>query len=119
MRKAAVSLVPVLALACGGALGGAGGGGVCAGHALPGLAADHLLIGLSTSDDAIAAKPGFDLRYQYIAGGLSDGPGPCTSLCAQCTSAGASCANSAGCAWWGCWQWDQLAPGEFASGFVD
>jgi len=127
MRRIACCLLAALALACeGGASGGgspsgdggASGGGACAGHALPGLAPEHLLIGLSTSNDAIAASPGFDLRYQYISGGLSDGPGPCTSICAQCTSAGASCANSAGCAWWGCWQWDQQTPGQFASNFV-
>jgi hypothetical protein len=114
----------VLALACsgsagGGAGGGGGGGGTCAGHALPAPAPDHLLIGLSTSDDAIAASPGFDLRYQYISGGLSDGTGPCTGICSSCTSAGVSCINTGpGCAWWGCWQWDQHTPGEFASGFV-
>jgi hypothetical protein len=112
----------LLALACAGSAGtgGGGGGGACAGHARPGLAPDHLLLGLSTSDDAIAAGPGFDLRYQYISGGLSDGAAPCTSLCAQCSSAGVSCANSSdpACAWWGCWQWDQHPPGEYASGFV-
>ncbi|MBU1073632.1 hypothetical protein KKG45_10325, partial [bacterium] len=31
---------------------------------------------------------------------------------------GASCANDAGCPWWGCWQYDQLPPGRYVADFV-
>lgn len=114
---ALAALLPALLLAgCGGAA--PSGPLECSGQAAPGLA-DHLLIGFAGSD-ATAALPGFDLRYQYIAGGLADGAGPCASCATGCTSAGQSCANAGGgCAWWGCWQWDQLPPGAFATAFAD
>ncbi|HET6438191.1 MAG TPA: hypothetical protein VFG59_09030 [Anaeromyxobacter sp.] len=123
MRPLLASLA-IAVLGCSGSSGGGkGGGAACAGHALPALAPDHLLIGLSTSltedGNSIAQSPGFDLRYLYISGGLADGDGPCTAACSACTSGGASCANSGpGCAWWGCWQWDAQTPGVYASGFV-
>ena len=78
----------------------------------------HLLMGASMSDTTAAAAP-YDLRYLYISGGFADGSGPCASCASGCTANNVTCANSGpGCAWWGCWQWDQVPPGGYASGFV-
>ncbi len=103
----------------GGSGGSSGGSGTaCLGsELLASLGRGHLLVGLSGSDAAAAAAP-YDLRYLYLAGGLADGAGPCGRCDSGCKSAGASCANSAGCGWWGCWQWDQAPPGDYARGFV-
>lgn len=83
---------------------------------LSSLGKDRLLVGMSGSDAAAAAAP-YDVRYQYIAGKIPDGGGACSRCDTGCSTAGTSCANSAGCAWWGCWQWDQVAPGDYARGF--
>lgn len=92
--------------------------GACLGAGLlAGLSRSHVLVGLSGDDGAAAGAP-YDLRYQYLAGPLPDGAGPCASCASGCTAAGQSCANAAGCGWWGCWQWDQLPPGQFAADFV-
>jgi hypothetical protein len=77
----------------------------CAGKAAPGLA-DHLLVGF-TGSDATAAKPGFDLRYQYLAGQI-----PAEVTCSPCSSC-----NYTG-DWWGCWQEDDREPGLFVSRFI-
>jgi hypothetical protein len=72
-------------------------------------------------DTSMASHPGFDLEYMYISGGIADGDQPCTSCASGCSATvwdwntsqavTQSCANSAGgCAWWGCWQWDQDPP---------
>jgi hypothetical protein len=68
-----------------------------------------LLVGFSGSD-ATAARPGFDLRYQYIAGALAPS--------ADCLDPARSNAVGCGTQWWGTWQWDQDPPGAFARGFV-
>ena len=90
------------------------------------LGKDHLLIGVSAGDAAAVAAP-YDIRYLYIAGGIADGAGPCTSCDGSCTATnhGADppetkpCDNAhGGCAWWGCWQWDQVPPGDYARGFI-
>ncbi|HYQ80182.1 MAG TPA: hypothetical protein VEP68_01710, partial [Anaeromyxobacteraceae bacterium] len=131
-----VACLAPLAAACGGAAapGAAPGAqGVCALPAvasppaeagaclgaglLGGLARSHVLVGLSGDDAAAAAAP-YDLRYQYLAGPLPDGAGPCASCASGCSAAGLSCANSAGCGWWGCWQWDQVPPGQFVLDFA-
>ncbi len=93
--------------------------GACLGAGLlAGLSRAHVLVGLSGDDAAAAAAP-YDLRYQYLAGPLPDGAGPCASCATGCAAAGQSCANAAGgCGWWGCWQWDQLPPGQFVADFV-
>ncbi len=98
---------------------GTGGAGSCLGsNVLSALGKDHELDGVSTTD-AVAASAPFDVRYQYISGGIADGPGPCTSCASSCTSKGTSCANSGGgCGWWGCWQYDQDPPGEYVRGFI-
>jgi len=89
----------------------------CAGNQVAGFPA-RLMVGFSGAD-ATAAKPGFDLRYQYLAGGIPDGSGPCTDCrSASCTSAGHRCDNAHGCGWWGCWQYDQDPPGQDVSDFV-
>lgn len=64
--------------------------------------------------DAVAQSAPFDVRYLYLAGGLADGAGTCSSCASSCTAAGASCSNSAsGCGWWGCWQDDSKPPGQY------
>ncbi len=103
-----------LALACGGAddlATGPGptpgpGGGACMGEdLLASLGKARLLVGLSGSDAAAAAAP-YDVRYLYIAGGISPGVEPC-----------GSCSNACG-SWWGCWQDWSSAPGTYATSFV-
>jgi len=89
------------------------------GDLLDGVGRDHLLVGASMSD-AVAESAPFDLRYVYLSGGLFDGSGPCSSCASGCTAGGQSCANSNpnGCAWWGCWQYDQDPPGAYVRDFV-
>jgi hypothetical protein len=86
---------------------------------LASLGKNHILVG-AAMDDTIAASAPFDLRYQYIAGGIFDGTQPCATCAKSCTSNGSSCANSNpnGCAWWGCWQYDALLPGEYVRSFI-
>lgn len=86
---------------------------------LSALGKSTVLVGASM-DDATAAKAPFDGRYLYLSGGYFDGASPCASCASGCTAAQTSCANSAGgCAWWGCWQYDQDPPGQYAVGFID
>jgi hypothetical protein len=80
------------------------------------LGRDRLLVGGSMDDAQFALAP-FDIRYQYVAGDVPD-PGPCARCDVGCTVRGQSCANSAGCAWWGCWQYDQDPPGRFVHTFM-
>jgi hypothetical protein len=71
--------------------------------------------------DATAAMAPFDLRYDYVSGGLFDGTAPCTSCATGCTTGGGatSCSNAGGgCAWWGCWQYDQDPPGGYVRSFA-
>jgi hypothetical protein len=95
--------------------------GACLGASVLGaLGRSHMIIG-GSMEDATAAMAPFDLRYQYVSGGLADGAGPCSS-CLTCTTGGGktSCQNSnggGGCSWWGCYQYDHDPPGEFVSGF--
>jgi hypothetical protein len=77
----------------------------------------HVLAGASMTD-ATAAKAKADLRYLYLSGGIFDGNAPCNSCASGCTTSGTSCANTAGCSWWGCWQYDQDPPGAYVRGFV-
>jgi hypothetical protein len=101
--------------------GGTGGGTTqcMAGTLLAELGKQRLLVGASMADATATSAP-FDARYLYIAGGLFDGSAPCTSCATSCQAGGESCANSNpdGCAWWGCWQWDQVPPGAYARDFV-
>jgi len=129
MRKVPALLLSVLLGACGGidpasspeGKGGAGGsaGDACLGSSLlASLAKSDVLVGYS-GDDSVAAQAPFDLRYVYLSGGLFDGSAPCASCAVGCSVAGASCANTAGgCAWWGCWQYDQDPPGQYAVDFA-
>jgi hypothetical protein len=85
---------------------------------LAALGKNHLLVG-GTMTAATAKLAPFDLQYQYVSGGLPDGAGPCASCATGCTTKGTTCANSGpGCAWWGCWQYDQVAPGDYVRGFA-
>ncbi len=98
------------ASACSGCLGG---------EALAALGKNRLIFGLSTDDDPTAAAAPFDARYVYISGGLFDGTAPCASCATNCTAKSTTCANSGpGCAWWGCYQYDQDPPGEYVRNFV-
>lgn len=129
----------LLALACGGADGGpprgadkaeedsavvvapvdpALSGGACESQKfLESLGKSRMLVGASM-DDATAGQVRWDLRYMYLAGGLFDDSTPCKS-CGSCNAGGQTCANGgSGCAWWGCWQSDQAAPGEYLRTFV-
>ncbi len=94
-------------------------GGACIGAALlTELGKSSLLVGASMAD-ATASAGNWDVRYEYIAGGFNDSSGPCASCASGCISNGKSCANSAGgCAWWGCYQYDQLTPGFYIRDFV-
>ena len=95
-------------------------GGACMVDDLLGpLGKDHMLVGAAMADETAAAAP-FDLRYLYLSGGLFDGAAPCTDCASGCIAGGASCANDGpGCAWWGCWQYDQDPPGDYVRAFVD
>jgi hypothetical protein len=84
---------------------------------LSSLGRSGLLVGASM-DDAVATQAPFELRYLYLSGGLFDGTAPCTSCQTGCTSRGTACANTAGCGWWGCWQYDQDPPGAYVRAFV-
>jgi hypothetical protein len=108
----------------GGASGGTGGvstldgGASCrVGRILERLGKNTVLVG-AAMEDSVASSAPFDLRYLYLAGGVFDGSGPCTSCATNCTAKGTSCANSGpGCIWWGCWQWDQEPPGAYVRNF--
>ncbi|MBN1773543.1 MAG: hypothetical protein JXB32_19935, partial [Deltaproteobacteria bacterium] len=80
------------------------------------LGRDRFLLGGSMDDESFDVSP-FDLRYRYLAGAVPT-DGPCVSCATGCTVNGSSCANSVGCEWWGCWQWDALAPGRYVADFV-
>jgi hypothetical protein len=84
---------------------------------LSSLGKTKLLTGADMDDTAAGLAP-YDLRAMYIAGSLFDSSAPCASCASGCTSQGLSCSNSAGCGWWGCWQWDQVAPGQYVRDFV-
>ncbi|HEX5746099.1 MAG TPA: hypothetical protein VFZ09_07635 [Archangium sp.] len=91
--------------------------GCLAGPLLSALGKSRVLVGGKMSD-AIASQAPFDVRYLYLAGGLFDSAEPCGS-CLSCTAQAHSCSNaSGGCAWWGCWQWDQQAPGQYLRDFL-
>ncbi len=77
------------------------------------LGKERLLVGGSMDDGDFAAEP-FDIRYKYLAGAVP-ADGPCADCASGCQVNGQSCANSAGCEWWGCWQWDQDPPGRYAA----
>lgn len=81
------------------------------------LGKTDLMVGGSMEDADFATSP-FDLRYQYLAGDVPD-DGPCASCASGCSVRGQSCDNaSGGCAWWGCWQYDQAPPGQFVTDFI-
>jgi len=60
--------------------------------------------------DATAAKPGFDVRAQYVAGVLAPDP--------ECLAATRADAVGCGAQWWGTWQSEADPPGAFVRGFV-
>jgi hypothetical protein len=95
-----------------------GDAGTCFGSSfLAALGKTHLIVGGSMAAMTATQAP-FDLRYQYVSGGFPDGTGPCASCATGCTTNGTTCANSGpGCAWWGCWQYDQDPPGAYVRAF--
>ena len=79
---------------------------------------NKLLVGADMTESVAEMAP-FDIRYLYLAGGLPDGTGPCSSCASGCTAAGVACANSGpGCEWWGCWQDDRLPPGQYVRDLI-
>lgn len=80
------------------------------------LGRDRLLIGGSMEDDAFNQAQ-FDLRYQYLSGAVPS-DGPCDDCASGCVVEGQSCDNQNGCAWWGCWQYDQDPPGRFVIDYI-
>ena len=106
--------------ASGGGPVGDGSAGACLGaDVLSAMGKTRLVVGLSTDDDATAAAAPFDIRYEYISGGLFDGSTVCASCASGCTSNGKTCANSGGgCAWWGCYQDDTKPPGLYVRDFI-
>ena len=108
MSRLAIALATSLVVACGsGSSPTPSPPGSCAAKSfLADLGKDHLLIGLSGTDASAAAAP-YDLRYLYLAGGISPGAAPC-----------ASCGGGACASWWGCWQDTSRPPGQYVSGFV-
>ncbi len=99
--------------------GGTAADGGCLGSALlDGLGKQNVLVGASMTD-ATSSAATWDVRYTYLSGGLFDSPAPCTSCASGCRAQNKSCANAAGgCAWWGCYQYDQDPPGAYARNFV-
>lgn len=98
--------------------GGLPDGGCIAAPLLGTVGKQALLVGASMAD-ATASAAAWDVRYQYVAGGLNDSSGPCASCATNCTSSGHVCTNaSGGCAWWGCYQFDQDPPGAYARTWV-
>jgi hypothetical protein len=71
--------------------------------------ASTLLVGFAGADRT-AAKPGFHLRYQYLAGPLAP-----TEACLDPARAKA---EGCGAEWWGTWQSPDAPPGAFVRGFV-
>jgi hypothetical protein len=94
----------------GGTDGGSAGAACLAGRFLTSLGRDRMLVGVSAnpSEDAVVAGGHFTLRYMYISGAHAPGSGPCQS-----------CASSCSANWWGCWQWDQLPPGQYVRDLVE
>jgi hypothetical protein len=76
-----------------------------------------MLVGLTTSLTTTPSLAPFDLQYKYIAGGIPDGPGPCSSCTTGCTVTSAACMPASSGCWWGCWQDTTKAPGEFPANF--
>jgi hypothetical protein len=70
------------------------------------MGASRLVVGGSMADATAAMAP-FDLRYNYISGGVAPGSGPC-----------ASCMNACSPNWWGCWQDPAQPPGDYVRGFA-
>jgi hypothetical protein len=99
--------------------GGSDANGSCLGGSfLAGLGKSKMIVG-GTMAAATAKLAPFDVQYIYISGGFPDGTGPCASCASGCTTKGTTCANSGpGCAWWGCWQYDQDPPGNYVRGFA-
>lgn len=82
------------------------------------LGKERILVGASM-DDKIASQGDFDLRELSLTGGIPDGGGPCGACDESCTVQGESCGEGGGCAWWGCWQWTELPPGQYVRDFID
>ncbi len=122
-RTIALPLAAALALACGAAgtppasMPDAPPAPCAPGGLYQDIGKSRVLVGFS-GEDAVARLAPFDLRYQYLAGLLFDGAAPCASCSSGCTAGGSSCSNAVGCGWWGCWQYDQVPPGQYAVDFV-
>jgi hypothetical protein len=69
------------------------------------------MVGVAQATASTAAP--FDLRYEYLSGGLFDSATPCTSCGSACTASGNACTS--GCAWWGCYD---SPPGMYVKYFM-
>lgn len=79
---------------------------------------NRMLVGADMTA-SIAEQAPFDIHYLYIAGGLADGSGTCSSCSSSCTAAGASCGSTtAACGWWGCWQAPSVPPGQYVRDLI-
>jgi hypothetical protein len=99
--------------------GGSGGGSAGASSCVSGDLAARLFGGrLAVGGTLPAGLAPADIRYLYVGNGdVPDDTGTCTSCTTGCFVNGVSCAANA-CTWWGCWQWDQLPPGQYVTDFV-
>jgi hypothetical protein len=94
------------------------GGGSCLGASLLATLGKKAMVVGGTMQTATMKLAPFDVQYLYISGGFDDGTGPCASCATGCTASGKTCANSGGgCAWWGCYQYDQDPPGAYVRDF--
>jgi hypothetical protein len=79
----------------------------CLGSDMLGWAGTTRLIVGGSMADATAAMAPFDLRYDYISGGLFPGNAPCASCMSGCNQT-----------WWGCWQDPAQPPGDYVRTFA-
>lgn len=80
------------------------------------LGVDHFLLGGSMRHEEFEQAP-FQIGYRYVSGDVPD-DGPCEDCRVDCTVRGSSCSNAVGCAWWGCWQWDEEPPGRYVANYL-
>src|SRR3954465_9858718 len=86
--------------ATGGGSSGTGGGFLpaenCLGkNILMDLGKSSLMVGMTTSHDAVVTQAPWDVQYLYLSAGVPDGTGTCQSCATGCTSMGSNCSNAA------------------------
>ena len=100
---------------------GSADGGCIGAALLAGFGKQTILAGAAMADTTAGAAA-WNVRYEYLAGGIFDSSTPCASCASNCSAAGVSCRNPPpgvnGCGWWGCFQYDQIPPGQYALDFI-